>query len=178
MIYIHVETKRVYSHGTDGMAKIETIVQKFEDGRNWQTFLKYLPYQGYLKGGVKVINVINIKGEVIEQLNVKEWQNQLNEVLLTLDVTPLSVEEKYEAEKKRNDELMERMASLEAKLGLAVRPNEIELAEKKMTEPVNYSGWSLENLRIEFERVAGKAPNMLWKEPKLIEQIEKVIYKS
>ena len=128
MKYIKIETQRVYSHGTDGMPKIEKIVVTLQDGFEFNKFLKYFPLHGYLNDRLKVVKVFDKEKEY----EVKEWQKKLDDAILKLTTPEKTLDEKYIEEKQRNDELMERLAALEAKLGQPVKVKE-EIEIEKLT---------------------------------------------
>lgn len=157
MMYVKINTERVYSHGTDGMPKIEKIVQTIEDGFPFQKFLKYLPFQGYINNKLKILRVFDSE----KDYDVAKWQQMLDEVVNKMAVPEKTIDEKYEDEKQRNDELMERLAALEAKLNPVTEP-EFEEEPENEPENVNPAEPTEAQLRKEYEKKFKKKAHHLW----------------
>ena len=164
MITVVVETQRVYSHGDDGMPKVEIIQQKLEKGANFNKFLKYLPFQRYLTDKLKIVEAVQRKdGELIE-VDKAPFEKQLNEVVAKLNVKEETIHDKYAKEKQRNDELMERIASLEAKF------NNEQKEDLKEVNP--FEDATKEELTKAYKVKFGKQPYNGWKKDVLIKRLK------
>jgi predicted choloylglycine hydrolase len=158
MIYVKVETQKVYSYGSDGMPKIEKIEQTFSETFEFPKFLKYLPFQGYLVDRLKVLVVWDQEKDAVpltkEQfakfaagkesfagytlLDSAKWQKMLADVVASMNVQEKTIHDKYEekqqqyeAQKKLNDELMERIALIEAKMFPHHKDNIMQVYKQK-----------------------------------------------
>jgi hypothetical protein len=171
MIYVKVETQRVYSHGADGMPKIEKIEQTFNETFEFPKFLKYLPYQGYLVDRLKVTRVFDSEKEY----DTAKWQKMLADVVVQMNVPEKNIHDKYEEEKQRNDELQKRLEALEAMLKEAPEKEE-ETAEKPETPENKQDEKPKKPLtRGELSRMYldrfGQKPHHLWTVDKLKEKL-------
>lgn len=160
MKYIKVHTERVYSHSTDGMALIETNVQTFEDGFEFEKFLKYLPFQGYLNRKLKVVRVFDKE----QEYDVEKWQEMLKAVVTKIITPEKSLDEKYEDEKQRNNELQERLDALEAMIkGAETKQGKVEVpvTETSVTETPETEPTEAQ-LRKAYEKKFKKKAHHLW----------------
>lgn len=168
MIYVKVETQRVYSHSENGMPKIEKIVQTFQDGMNFDKFLKYLPYQMYKS--VKIHSVLEIDGQEKNEIDKDPWIAKLEAVLSKMNQPEESLQDKYEKEKLRNDELLARLERLEANLKVEQKPDELEkVDEKEIEEEPDVD--EFEELKKQYFDKFGKNPHHLWKVETLKEKL-------
>jgi len=163
MITVVVETQRVYSHGNDGMPKVEKIQQKFQDGANFDKFLKYLPLQGYLNDKLRIVKVV----EDGKEIDKEPYSNRLREVVRKLNIPEETIQDKYKKEKERNDELMERLAMLEAK----VNNPEHEPETEKVKEST-FDNLTKAELSEHYKEKFGKNPFPGWKKDELIEKLK------
>jgi hypothetical protein len=163
MITIFVETQRIYAHDGNGMPKIEKIEQSFSEVV-FGKFLKYLPFQHYLTEKLRVTRVEDwVNSKFVQTLDKEPYQKQLLEVVATIGKTEPTVVDQLESEKKRNDELMERLAVLEARLN--VQPVETE------PESNGYNEMKLYELREEYQKKFGKNPSPAMKKETIIEKL-------
>jgi len=159
MITVVVETQRVYSHGTDGMPKVEKIQQKMSAGAEFDKFLKYLPYQGYIRDKTKVVKATE-KGEEVDKA---PFQERLSEVMKKLNTPEETIHDKYAKEKQRNDELMERITALEAKF---------EKPKENLKEFNPFDGLSKKELQEAYQEKFDKKPFHGWNKDELIEKLK------
>lgn len=135
MKVIQVMTERNSSHDSVGNPVVEKILQTIESGFKWDKFLKYLPYHGYRK--VTVLGFIDAEfnhSDSKKELNKSEnedLQSQVDKALKVDEVKTTDFKAALELEKKRNDELAQRLAALEAKLSGG---SERDLLETKAKE--------------------------------------------
>lgn len=163
MITVVVETQKVYSHGTDGMPKVEKIQQKFREGANFNKFLKYLPFQGYINDKIRIVKAVDGENEV----DKTPYEQKLKEVLIKLNTPEETIQDKYEKEKQRNDELSERLAALEAKFS---QPKQ-EL-EKEKIEESTFEDLTKAELTELYKEKFGKNPFSGWKKEELMNKLK------
>lgn len=167
MIYVKVETQRVYAHTDNGMPKIETIVQTFQDGFNFDKFLKYLPYQAYQS--VKINSVLEKNGNDAKEIDPSKWVEKLNGVLAKMNMPEETLQEKLQKEKQRNDELLQRLERLEASLKPEIKTDELKPVQQKVESDEEND--ELESLKQQYIEKFGKNPHHLWKVETLKEKL-------
>jgi len=169
MIHVKVHTERVYSHGTDGMPKIEAYSQTLESTFEFPKFLKYLPFQNYLNEKLKVERVFETTKDGHKDLPIDAYQKMLEDVIKTFTTPEKTIHDKYEDEKLRNEDLMNRLAALEAKMS---EKDELKsTGDEKMIEFVN-NQMPIETkvpqqldeaaLRAKYFKQEGKKAHHLW----------------
>ncbi len=167
MILIFTNTERVYGHGVDNMPKIEKITQVHEDGANFKTFLKFLPFQGYVLNKVKVLRAIRKEKDAEYPIeDISKWVEMLEQAKTTnaVNVNKMS---KLEEEMERNDKLTEKVQLLEKSLedlklrvgtGIKAPTNIIDAHEKKPSKAMKeeyfrlfgkrvFGGWTAEEVQ-------------------------------
>ena len=169
-MYVKVETQRVYSHGADGMPKIEKIVQTFSETFEFPKFLKYLPFQGYLVDRLKVTRVFDAEKEY----DTAKWQKMLADVVATMNVPEKTIHDKYEDEKLRNDELQKRLEALESML--KDEPEKEEEPEAPETEEgeqevKEVKSPTVAQLKRMYMEKFGQRPHHLWNSAKLKDKL-------
>jgi hypothetical protein len=150
MIHITIKTKRVYSHSGDGMPKFETINTTVEDGSQFVKFIKYLPFRSFIPKDLGIVKVV----EDGKEIDKTKWVKALSEAVSNMTKIEPTITEKYETEKRRNDELNERLIALEEKLGkdtenpapVNVDMEELKKAYTEKTGKKPYYGWDAETL--------------------------------
>lgn len=152
MIHVTIRTKKIYSYDAMGMPKFETIDTTLEDGAQFNKFIKYLPYQNYIPSDLEIVKVVKDK----EEIDKTDWQKVLNSAIGGMTKVEPTIEEKYNSEKARNDELLERLAKLEAML--EPKNQLIESIEPKIEIKLS----ELDQLREEYQEKVGKRPYHGW----------------
>lgn len=164
MVNIRIKTKRVYSHGTDGMPKFEVINIALEDGAQFEKFLKYLPYKGYILDDLKVVEA-TANGEKIDTL---KWQKRIDAKISEMGTVEETLHDKYEKEKRRNDDLESRLKELENLMSGEVKQlpkieakvesteetdeiSELREAYKEKYGKRPYNGWDIETLKLKLK---------------------------
>lgn len=149
MIHVTIKTKRVYSHDGNGMPKFETVDTTLEDGAEFSNFLKYLPMKNFISDELKIVSVME-DGKEIEK---SKWEKMLIDIVQNIDKVEPTIDEKYESEKRRNDELEARLQELEKmipkKAELKPERNDLTELKKRYTEKTGkkpYHGWDAETL--------------------------------
>lgn len=141
------------------MPKFETINTTLQDGAQFDKFLKYLPFQNFIKDDLEIVEVFESKGKEIVQLDKKEWVEKLKSAISGIGEVEQTLADKYEEEKQRNDELQERLEKLEKllnqpkelpKIKADVKSDELEGARRLYSEKTGkkpYHGWDVETLK-------------------------------
>ncbi len=165
MITVVVETQKVYSHSNDGMPKVEVLSQKLRDGANFDKFLKYLPFQGFIRDKVKILKVVEKKDGKISEIDKTPWVERVKEVVNKMNQPKETIYDKYEKEKQRNDELSDRLAALEAKIGNSGKE------PKEETKDSNFESLTKTELVELYKEKFDKNPFHGWKKEELIEKL-------
>lgn len=150
MIHVTIKTKKIYSYDSSGMPKFETIDTTLQDGVQFEKFLKYLPYQNFIKDNLEIVRVI----EDGKEIDKSKWNDLLINAVKSIGKTEPSLADKYEGEKKRNDELQERLDRLEKLLN---EPKEMPKIQAKVE-----SSEDIEALRAEYAEKIGKRAYHGW----------------
>ena len=132
------------------MPKFETINTTLQDGVQFEKFLKYLPYQNFIKDELEVVKVFD--GE--KELDKADWVNALKDAIKDIGKEEPTLADKYELEKKRNDELQERLLRLETLLN---EPKELPKKEPKVE-----TADDIESLRAAYKEKVGKKAYFGW----------------
>lgn len=161
MIYVTIKTERVYGHDGDGMPKIETINQTLSEF-GFEKFLKLLPHQGYIKDRLKVVKAVHEGTN--ESADTTVFEERLKKAY-TPEVEVVKVDEKTSLVAE-NLALKERLAAIEAKLGLSdekpadLEAKDVPVKETKSEKDVNVDEIEDINvLRALFTEKTGKAPH-------------------
>ncbi len=174
MITVTVETQRVYSHDEKGMAKIETIPQKLKEGANFNKFLKYLPAQGYIK--VKILKATDVKDGKVVEVDKSPYEKMLNEVISKKNTPEETIQDKYNKEKERNDELLARLAALESRVGnepkQELEKEKIEAGQEEKVQSIDFENATKAELSEVYKQKFGKKPFAGWKKEEIIEKLK------
>jgi hypothetical protein len=154
------------NYDSNGKVKNENqSIKLFYDSIEWRNQLKNLIANGYIKVEVTSANYYERKvdenGDFLDVLTEYPLIEELvNEVALAFkgnSEVALTPQEARIAElEKQNKEMLEKMNAF------------MQLNDKKD------DGLALDTLKSEYEKLSGKKPHHLWKEEKLIEEIDKL----
>lgn len=152
---IYLQTARVGTQNADLTTSIERTVVTLEQGKNFNSFVKHLHLQNYLKSEPpKVIRAVDTKdGKIVGDVDFAQYQEMVDKALSGAK-TQEKPDYKELSEKQNSliEDLQKRLAALEG----------------KDTQPTDDE---LDQLKAEYEVLYGKKPNGRMTRETLIEKI-------
>lgn len=156
MKVVHLQISRVTSQNDENEPIYDTHVIKLEEGYPFTNYLKQLPVLGLVKSKTMVVKVVEVKGKDQKEIDKEPYKKMVIDSM-TAQKQPaqgdLSLQ--LEAEKKRNEELENRLKALEEMISKPAKSSEKEqlIADyiaQKGKEPDRR--WSVEMLKVELNK--------------------------
>jgi hypothetical protein len=156
MKVVHLQISRVTSQNDENEPIYDTHVIKLEEGYSFSNYLKQLPVLGLVKSKTMVVKVVEIKGKDQKEIDKEPYQKIVTEAM-NAQKQPVQgdLSLQLEAEKKRNEELENRLKALEEMLS---KPAKVSEKEQLIADYIAKHGkepdrrWSVEMLKLELNK--------------------------